>query len=289
MSALADHLAGGCATVCRAWIVKRSDGLILGFTDHDLKLVVDGTVCLAASGMTAGALQASTGLAVDNAEARGALSHDAIRDEDIRAGLWDAAEVTSYLVNWQSPMDFEILFRGSLGEISWGDGAFTAELRGLSEALNKTRGRVYQARCDAVLGDARCRVELGPLFAVEAEVGAVSDDQEVDLPELRDYAPKWFDGGRLIVLTGNAAGAEERIKTDRTQDGVRRIGLWQSLRRQIAVGDRVRIEAGCDKRMATCRLKFNNLLNFRGFPQIPGEDWLMSYPVSGGRNDGGRL
>lgn len=289
MSALADHLAGGCATVCRAWIVKRSDGLILGFTDHDLELVVDGTVCLAASGMTAGALQASTGLAVDNAEARGALSHDAIRDEDIRAGLWDAAEVTSYLVNWQSPMDFEILFRGSLGEISWGDGAFTAELRGLSEALNKTRGRVYQARCDAVLGDARCRVELGPLFAVEAEVGAVSDDQEVDLPELRDYAPKWFDGGRLIVLTGNAAGAEERIKTDRTQDGVRRIGLWQSLRRQIAVGDRVRIEAGCDKRMATCRLKFNNLLNFRGFPQIPGEDWLMSYPVSGGRNDGGRL
>lgn len=289
MSALADHLAGGCATVCRAWIVKRSDGLILGFTDHDLELVVDGTVCLAASGMTAGALQASTGLAVDNAEARGALSHDAIRDEDIRAGLWDAAEVTSYLVNWQSPMDFEILFRGSLGEISWGDGAFTAELRGLSEALNKTRGRVYQARCDAVLGDARCRVELGPLFAVEAEVGAVSDDQEVDLPELRDYAPKWFDGGRLIVLTGNAGGAEERIKTDRTQDGVRRIGLWQSLRRQIAVGDRVRIEAGCDKRMATCRLKFNNLLNFRGFPQIPGEDWLMSYPVSGGRNDGGRL
>lgn len=289
MSALADHLAGGCATVCRAWIVKRSDGLILGFTDHDLELVVDGTVCLAASGMTAGALQASTGLAVDNAEARGALSHDAIRDEDIRAGLWDAAEVTSYLVNWQSPMDFEILFRGSLGEISWGDGAFTAELRGLSEALNKTRGRVYQARCDAVLGDARCRVELGPLFAVEAEVGAVSDDQEVDLPELRDYAPKWFDGGRLIVLTGNAGGAEERIKTDRTQDGVRRIGLWQSLRRQIAVGDRVRIEAGCDKRMVTCRVKFNNLLNFRGFPQIPGEDWLMSYPVSGGRNDGGRL
>lgn len=289
MSALAEHLAGGCATVCRAWIVSRSDGLILGFTDHDLELVVDGTVCLAASGMTAGALQASTGLAVDNAEARGALSHEAIRDEDIRAGLWDAARVTSYLVNWQSPADFEILFRGSLGEITWGEGAFTAELRGLSEALNQTRGRVYQARCDAVLGDGRCRVAFGPLFALEAEVRAVSADQEIDLAELREFAPKWFDGGRLIVLTGEAAGAEERIKTDRTLDGARRFGLWQSLRRHVAVGDRVRIEAGCDKRMETCRLKFDNFLNFRGFPQIPGEDWLMSYPTSGGRNDGGRL
>lgn len=289
MSALAEHLAGGCATVCRAWVVSRADGLTLGFTDHDLELVVDGTVCLAASGMTAGALQASTGLAVDNAEAQGALSHEAIRDEDIRAGLWDAAKVTSYLVNWQSPADFEILFRGSLGEITWGEGAFTAELRGLSEALNQTRGRVYQARCDAVLGDARCRVALGPLFAVEAEVRAASADQEIDLPELREYAPKWFDGGRLIVLTGAAAGAEERIKTDRAQDGTRRIGLWQSLRRQVAPGDMVRIEAGCDKRMETCRLKFNNLLNFRGFPHIPGEDWLMSYPIPGGRNDGGRL
>ena len=52
-------------------------------------------------------------------------------------------------------------------------------------------------------------------------------------------------------------------------------------------GDRVRLEAGCDKLPRTCRKKFNNFLNFRGFPDIPGEDWLMSYPIPSGQNDGG--
>lgn len=289
MSALSDHMALGTATTCRAWIVRRTDGKVLGFTDHDLALVVDGVPCLAAAGMTAGALQASTGLAVDNAEAQGALNHDAIRADDIRAGLWDAAEVTTYLVNWQSPQDFEVLFQGTLGEISWGDGAFTAELRGLAEALNKARGRVYQSRCDAVLGDARCRVVMGPAYSVEVEVTDAIDDQNLVVSSLRNYAEKWFEGGRLTVVNGTAAGAQERIKTDRRRDGFRELGLWQSLRRPIDPGTRVRIEAGCDKRMETCRGKFQNILNYRGFPYIPGEDWLMSYPVSGGRNDGGRL
>ena len=54
-------------------------------------------------------------------------------------------------------------------------------------------------------------------------------------------------------------------------------------------GDRVRIEAGCDKAEDTCRLKFANMVNFRGFPDIPGEDWLMAFPKGGGVNDGGSL
>ncbi|WP_179379795.1 DUF2163 domain-containing protein [Jannaschia marina] len=289
MSALADHMADGCATVCRAWVVRRRDGLILGFTDHDLDLDVDGVSCLAASGMTASALQASTGLSVDNSEARGILSHDAVSAEDIRAGLWDAAQVTAYLVNWARPSDFEILFRGSLGEISWGEGAFSAELRGLAETLNTARGRVFQARCDAVLGDGCCRQELGPLFRVDVEVMAVEDDQILTLPLLRDYAPKWFESGHLLVLDGPADGAEARVKTDRSGDETREIVLWGALRRSLRAGDRVRLEAGCDKRAETCRFKFDNFLNFRGFPQIPGEDWVMSYPVRTGRNDGGRL
>ncbi|WP_281825633.1 DUF2163 domain-containing protein [Jannaschia rubra] len=288
MSALASHMATGAATVCRAWIVRRSDGVVLGFTDHDMALTVDGVACKASSGMTAGALETVTGLAVDNGEAHGALSHDAICEEDIRAGRWDAAEVTAYLVNWSNPAEFEILFRGTLGEISWGGGAFSAELRGLSEALNRTRGRVYQSRCDAVLGDGRCGKVLGPLFMAEVEVLAVEDNQVIALPSLTEYGPRWFDRGRIHVLSGAAEGASERIKIDRIEGDRRRIELWQSLRSRLAAGDRIRIEAGCDKRKETCRLKFDNLLNFRGFPDIPGEDWLMSYPTRAGRNDGGR-
>jgi uncharacterized phage protein (TIGR02218 family) len=65
------------------------------------------------------------------------------------------------------------------------------------------------------------------------------------------------------------------------------VDLWETLGGEILPGDRVRLEPGCDKRLETCREKFDNLLNFRGFPDIPGEDWLVSYPVRSGVNDGG--
>lgn len=45
--------------------------------------------------------------------------------------------------------------------------------------------------------------------------------------------------------------------------------------------------ASCDKRWATCRGTFGNGVNFQGFPDIPGDDFLTAVPVQGGRNDGG--
>ena len=53
--------------------------------------------------------------------------------------------------------------------------------------------------------------------------------------------------------------------------------------------DRFRIIAGCDKRAETCRKKFSNLLNFRGFPLIPGDDWVTAYPKEGANHDGSSL
>ena len=101
---LYDHLAGGQTTVCRAWLVTRRDGTTLGFTDHDRDLVFDGRIFRAESGLTARAVQQTTGLAVDNTEALGALSHAAVTEEDLLAGRYDAAEVRAWLVNWPSPM-----------------------------------------------------------------------------------------------------------------------------------------------------------------------------------------
>ena len=44
---------------------------------------------------------------------------------------------------------------------------------------------------------------------------------------------------------------------------------------------------GCDKSWATCRGVFSNGVNFQGFPDIPGDDFLTVYPATGGRHDGG--
>ncbi|PWJ19156.1 DUF2163 domain-containing protein [Jannaschia seohaensis] len=289
MTGLLGRFAGGVSTICRAWVLTRTDGRVFGFTDHDASLTVDGVTCVAESGMTAGALEAATGLSVDNTEAVGALRHDGLTEADMRAGRWDDAAVVAYLVDWRLPSAFEVVFRGTLGELSVGEGAFTAELRGLSEALNRVRGRVYQPRCDAVLGDLRCGVDLAdPTFFGEGVVDAVEEGRVLSLSGLAAFADGWFARGRIEVLDGAAAGLVEQIKRDVGQ-AERRVELWGALRADLAVGDRVRVEAGCDKRAETCRAKFSNFWNFRGFPHIPGDDWLMAYPTSGKRNDGGRL
>lgn len=284
---LAAHLASGATHVCHAWAIKRGDGTVLGFTDHDRDLRFKNIRFRADSGLSAMALQQGTGLAVDNSEAIGALTDAAIREADIDAGRFDGAAVSCWLVNWSDVTERQILFRGTIGEIRRAGGGFTAELRGLAERLNQPMGRVYQKPCGAVLGDASCRADLtAPGYAAEVAVAAVEAAQIV-LPPLPDFEPDWFTRGRLIVLSGAASGLSSTVKRDVSEPGARRIDLWHEVRARIAPGDVVRVEAGCDKAMDTCRYKFNNLMNFQGFPDIPGEDWLKAMPATAGQTTGG--
>ncbi|RMD91746.1 MAG: DUF2163 domain-containing protein [Alphaproteobacteria bacterium] len=288
--AFLSHLATAATTVCRCWQLTRRDGTRYGFTDHDEDLVIDGVRFRAESALTASALQQTTGLSVDNAEAVGALSDLAISEADIEAGRFDGAEILAWLVNWAEPAQRALIFRGTLGEIRRSGGAFHAELRGLTEALNVAVGGAYQAQCAAVLGDARCGVDLDdPALHVETVVVEEEARKRFVFEPLSQFEAGWFEKGMLRVVTGAGAGLHGVIRSDLGVEGGREIMLWDALPAEIGPGDLVRLEAGCDKRFETCKAKFSNYLNFRGFPHIPGEDWLMSYPSSGAVLDGGKL
>ncbi len=49
----------------------------------------------------------------------------------------------------------------------------------------------------------------------------------------------------------------------------------------MAAGDGGTAVAGCRKTLATCKSKFGNVVNFRGFPHIPGVDVVTRYGVEG--------
>jgi uncharacterized phage protein (TIGR02218 family) len=276
---LVAHLAGGTTTVCHAWAVLRRDGVVMGFTDHDRDLAFDGVLFKAGTGLTAGALQQVTGLAVDNAEAVGALSDAGLREEDIRAGRFDGADVRLWLVNWADVAERMLRFRGTLGEVVQEGGAFRAELRGLSEALNRPMGRIIQPGCDAVLGDARCGVDLGqPEWSAEIVLEAVRE-RRVLIAAPVGFAAGWFQRGTAVFLDGAAQGLRVTVKADRIADGRFEVELWQEPGVQPGAGDRVRLVAGCDRRSETCRQKFHNFHNFRGFPHVPDEDWITAWPA----------
>jgi uncharacterized phage protein (TIGR02218 family) len=286
-AALFEHLTTGSTTVCRAWTLHRRDGVVLGFTDHDRDLEVNGVTCRADTGMTARALHQTTGLSVDNTEAFGALSAAAITEADLLAGRFDGAEVRAYLVNWTLPSDNCEQFRGHLGEISRAAGSFKAELRGLTDLLNRPHGMAYTPGCSAVLGDERCKFNVSqPGYFVERAVEEVEEGRVFRFAGFPSFDDRWFEAGRFEIISGSAAGQVGVVKIDRLDGAGRRIELWQSIGAPVATGDMVKVFAGCSKTSATCRAKFANFLNFRGFPHIPGEDWLASYPVPDRPNGG---
>jgi uncharacterized phage protein (TIGR02218 family) len=290
-SAFLAHLATGSTTVCHAWAVIRRDGVRLGFTDHDRSFSFDDIEFRADTGMTARVLQQSTGLSVDNTEAMGMLNDAAIADDDILAGRFDQATVKVWLVNWANVSQRMLRFAGKIGEITRSADTFNAELRGLAEPMSQPRGRIYQRACSAILGDGACRFRLNAEgFSAIRAVRSVSEARVIRLADLGGFDDRWFERGRLIVQDGVADGLAGVIKADRRLGGgAREIELWQALPVAPKKGDTIRIEAGCDKRASTCRGKFNNFMNFSGFPHIPGEDWMTSYPTTGTGNDGGSL
>lgn len=287
-AALKAHLESGLTTTAHAWAIKRDDGVCLGFTDHDQGLSFDGIEFRADTGLSALSLAQSTGLSVDNSEAIGALSDVSIREDEIEQGRFDGAEVLAWLVNWQDVSQRLLQFRGSIGEVSRTDGGFRAELRGLTEALNRPQGRVFQKPCSAVLGDTSCGIDLtSPLLRVDAEAYDVQDGRQFIFSNFGSHSDGWFTRGRLEVLSGPCFGLSGSIKQDTMLGGRRLISLWEPIRGKLDAGVRIRLVAGCDKRSETCRQKFNNYLNFQGFPDVPSEDWMMAVPKANGVNTGG--
>ncbi len=150
-------------------------------------------------------------------------------------------------------------------------------------------GRSILKTCDRVLGDARCGFDTGrPGFSGEGVVLADGTaGARLVASGLDGHAEGWFLHGRLVWLSGANAGEDATVKADRPgSDGRRHLALWQEPGFAAAAGDRFRVVAGCDKSAATCQAKFANFLNFRGFPHVPGDDWVTAYPKNGGNHDG---
>jgi uncharacterized phage protein (TIGR02218 family) len=289
--ALAAEMAGGATTLCRCWKAVRRDGLVFGFTDHDRDLVFDAVTFAAATGLDAAEAEASLGLAIGGGEVAGALSSAGIAAADIAGGLWDGASIETWIVDWRDVSRRMLLDSGETGEIRREGDAFAAEIRGLAAQLDQEQGRRYASRCDAALGDERCGVDLEAAGnRVVRVISAVADPAAFVVPSPAGFAVGGFSGGTVRFDIGPNAGATLPVMSH-TRLGVHdTIGLWAPPAETLATGAQVTLTAGCDKRFETCRDRFANMLNFRGFPHIPGNDHILAYARQGeAGQDGGTL
>lgn len=150
------------ARLCRAWIVIRTDGGRLGFTDHDRDLVVDGVTCRASGGWSPGARDAATGYAPGQGAALGVLDDAGITEGDLAAGLYDGARVAELRVDWSAPSRVVRLWTATITAVSREGAAFKATLAGPLAELDRVAGRTFTRLCDARLGDSRCGIAAAP-------------------------------------------------------------------------------------------------------------------------------
>jgi uncharacterized phage protein (TIGR02218 family) len=286
--ALSDHFSREVTSICHCWRVNRKDGTVIGFTDHDRVLAVDGTSFEPETGLSASEARQSLGLSVDTVDVEGALSSERITDEDIAAGLYDGAVVETYLVNWGTPQDFARIATATIGKITRRDGSFVAELESAVHRLDQQNGRYVTRKCDAELGDSRCGVLLDqPAFNAIGSVEALQASGTIRVSGLAGFEAGWFSFGVLTWTSGARTGRKERIVDHRLAGAEALLVLQPAVGPAIAAGDSFTIVAGCDYSFATCKAKFANALNFRGFPHLPGNDAAYAYVADGGNFDGG--
>jgi uncharacterized phage protein (TIGR02218 family) len=282
------HLDGGATTLCWCWSLLRGDGAVQGFTDHDTNVIFGDVTYAAVAGFTASEIDSTLGLAVDNLSVLGALSSDTLNEADLAAGLYDNAAISIWRVNWASPDQRVLMRQGNLGEVKRGAAAFTAEVRGLAAALNQATGRVFGFSCDADLGDGRCTIDLtNAAFHGTGAVAAAFDSRRFTVSGLGAFADGWFGSGKLAWTSGANAGRAMDVKRHGVSGTNVTVELWQAMSETVAASDTFAITAGCDKQFATCKAKFANAVNFRGYPYMIGNDAVIAYPSQRVALDGG--
>jgi len=270
------HMAGEVTTLATLFKITRTDGQVFAFTSHDESLSFGGVTYTPVNAFSRTTVQTTAGMSVDNLDVVALIDSDEVTEDDLRAGLFDYAAIEIFLVNWEDlDQGRMILRKGNLGEIGVGrSGVWNAELRGMMQALQQTRGRLYMTRCDANLYDSRCNAAR-PSPTESGTVTAVTNRGSFSVTEL---ASATYAGGLLTWTGGLNAGLSMEVKLWTASPPA--IELFLPMPFTVAVTDTFVVSPGCDKTLSTCRDVFDNVVNFRGFPFIPGRDRLLKYPDS---------
>lgn len=282
------HLDGEVTTLCNCWQIHRRDGLVMGFTDHDRDIAFDGVAHEAATGLEASDVETSKGLTPDNHEIAGALSSTAITEADIAARLYDDARVIHYAVNWSAPEERVRMHTYLISEITREDGAFRAELKSIAALLDQVRTRRFERHCSARLGDGDCSIDLAAGLTDEGIVTEIVSETIWHVTSLPERAEGWYAGG--IVTVPGETGQTLQIVSDRLlENGGRAFEFWSAPTLPVSPSADFSVTPGCDKRFSTCREKFANGVNFRGFPHMPTAEFISSYASNTTNMDGGPL
>lgn len=268
---LSVHIAAEVTSLATCWKLTRSDGVVLGFTSHDCDIVFEDLTYLASSGFVPSAVASNCELSVDNMEIEGIVDGVVVKEDEIIAGKYDLAKVEIFMLGYKDVLQGKLNLRsGWIGEIQYGNGKFIAEVRGLMQSMVQIIGQLYSPSCRAKFCDSKCGLNITNYTVI----GNVSSfhDRQIFTDLSRKEVVGWFSMGKVTFLSGKNSGLSMEIKEFQA-GGI--ITLVLSMPYAIEIGDRYSLQAGCSKTLEICTNRFNNSVNFRGEPHVPGIDSVL--------------
>lgn len=185
-STFTTHLQGDYLQVATIWRITRTDGEVFYFTDHDESVSFNGNTYNAPAGFERSAVANASGFAVDNVDLVGLFTEGEFEENEVRAGLFDGADIEISLVRWDDPDTHgEIKLRkGKIGEVkTTPQGFFIAEMRGLAQPLQQNTLALFSPHCRADLGDSECKFPIKPDLLERETAYSVGDFVRVETDE----------------------------------------------------------------------------------------------------------
>lgn len=266
--------------VAVCWRLDRTDGISLFFTDHDRKLIIGTDTYLPAGSTNATARQKEIGLKENNLEISGILSSEVITNADLVAGAYRDCKVTEFGVDWRFPWS-GIIYKNVfyIKSVKYTSNQWFAELSGVTAWLALNVGRIFTRHCPWTLGDFRCTINLAPL-TVPGSVSSIIDTFSkfsASPFEVGSGVPDgWYTDGVLTWASGANINRSFDVRLHDILFGTCELHLRCPF--AIQPGDSFQVQPGCDKLFGTCTNKFNNAINFGGFPFMPGTNAMIRTP-----------
>lgn len=245
-------------------------GATIRLTQHprDLKMS-NGQVYLSASGYEFTGYSAASNLAPAMIDLEGIGGLAGIGRDQIASGLFDNAKCFLFAVTWNSPIeDYEPIVASILGKTTMMDDRYRIEEMALIDALNQSTGKTYTASCPKTFGGqgfAECKKALGPLTVTGTLTAITSPSlfRDSARAEVSDY----FGVGTIQFTSGANVGLKPLEIKSHAADGT--IETYEPFYYALAIGDAYTMIPGCRKRLSDCRDKWNNVVNFGGFSNVP--------------------
>lgn len=270
------------ASICLAycWRIETRDGEVVGFTEHDKELTINGEVYTPTNSFSSSAFTAKNDGSVANASVT-ALASNALDEKRLHAGEFDEADVKVFLVDWSAPEKGTIpVLAARFGEVKFMDGKFETEIRSRGQALQQKLGRTYGLECDTDLGSMECGINLADWTYTGSVTGLNTSSSFFD--DARTEEDDFFAYGKLTFTSGENTGLTLEVLGYKLDKKV--LVLLEAPFYPIQLGDQYSITAGCDHTCTTCTTKFSNIENFQGFPHMPTEQTLRAIPDDRSQN-----